>query len=87
MLTDKEAAVVLNLVIMAEDYIEETGGCDHNANICYCAVTVDIVQGYGILHSNGFGEHEFITDYEWNGQGDMLPVLRCRQCYGEKSTA
>jgi hypothetical protein len=86
MLTEHEANVVRDLIYIAENYVKEGGGCDHSVGICFCVVTVQIIEGYAILHNAGFGNHRWVTDYDWNDDGTAKPVLRCEQCYVEKST-
>lgn len=87
MLTDKEARAVTDLLYLAERYIEEGGGCDHSVGICYCDVTVSIINGYEILHASGHGEHNWVTDYEYDKDNNLIRVRRCEKCYAEATTA
>ena len=81
MLSAKELRTVQDLIFIAEEITEE---CDHDANICFCSVTATVIDGYAILHSNGLGTCNFVTDYSWDSAGKLVRHLRCEQCYTEK---
>jgi hypothetical protein len=84
MLTDRECKILHDFITFTENTITNAGGCDHSAGICWCMAKASIIDGYEILHNNGFGEHNWLKDFVWDDADVLVTVYRCDKCYAEK---
>lgn len=84
MLDDNEARVVTDLIYSLQDFVKESGDCDHEVGICFCGIHAQIIEGYAILHASGHGDHKWVMDYTWDKDDNIVRLMRCEECYAEK---
>jgi hypothetical protein len=86
MLSNSQINAIREMIYWAENQIRLEGGCDHEANICFCGVTANIIELYEIWHNDVPNTCTWVGDYVWDANGQPTRILRCDKCYVEKST-
>lgn len=64
-LDENQMKDIKSLITLAEEYIKETGGCDHSVNICVCADRTTVMNAYDILHKASYENHApLVKEYD-----------------------